>query len=224
MRNRVMLLSLAGLLAAGVALAGCDKSEQSKEPAKPGAQAPASPTSAIPAVTPPASPVQPSVATPEASPAPTPAPATGGQKTPWSDAKVGDTLVYKMTGGMQQTWQVTKVDDKNATVKITTQMNGMDVPPTEQTYPRTVATASPTVTPSPAPGAEVKDLGAETVKIDGQDIKCKVIQSSMKVGDKTITSKAWTSDQVPGGMVKSESDAMGAMGVMMELVSFKKGG
>ncbi|MDD4892048.1 MAG: hypothetical protein PHU85_19170 [Phycisphaerae bacterium] len=158
--------------------------------------------------------------------APASQPAGAETKTLWFDAKVGDTLVYKMPNNLGQVWKVTKVDDKTATVQMVTQMNGKDLSTAEQPFPRVAAApavATPTNPPATTPAVETKQLADEVVKVGGQDLTCKVTQSVMKVGEKTITSKAWTCDKVPGGIVKSESDAMGANAVMMELVEFKKG-
>jgi hypothetical protein len=149
-------------------------------------------------------------------------PAGGMVKTLWHDAKVGDTLVYKMSAGVQQTSKVTKVGDDLVIVEVATSMSGKVISTMNNDYPRMIK-AMPVDTVESSPDVENKELAPETLKISGQDIKCKVIQTTMKFGGKTTTSKTWTSDQVPGGMVKSESDMTGANAVMLELIEFKKG-
>ncbi len=156
-------------------------------------------------------------ATPPATPTrpPTSTLAAGEQKTPWFIAEVGDTLVYRMYAGEQQTQKVTKVDEKNVTVQLITEMAGTAMSATEQTYPRTAAATGPTAEARP---------GTQT-KVGGQDFQCKVTESAIEeASGLAIHVKTWTSDQVPGGMVKIASDVTGNMVVRKELVSFKKGG
>lgn len=159
---------------------------------------------------------------PSPSPSATPAATTAPeQKSSWYSATVGDTLVYKMQNNMQQTWKVTKVDDKIVTVEMSTVLNGNPVGTSNMTQPRMVPAPKGPV--ALAPGNEMKELADEVVKVSGQDLTCKVRQVMIKVGDRVITSKSWMCDKVPGGIVKSESDALGANAVTIELTEFKKG-
>ena len=160
---------------------------------------------------------------PKVEPEPKPEPKTevGGKvKTAWADAKVGTMVKYKMMNNMTQTMEVTKVDDENVYVNMTMVMGDKEMPPDEIKMPRFVQPGA--AKPTDGPKLEIKDLGTETLDVAGQKITCKVQEIKMKVGEKTITSKTWTSDEVPGGMVKSMSDAMGSMQMMMELIEFKK--
>lgn len=71
----------------------------------------------------------------------------------------------------------------------------------------------------------VVDQGTETVTVDGVDYKTKWHSIKLKSGDTDIESKSWTSDDVPGLIVKMESKSK-TMGMSststMILVSIKK--
>jgi len=152
---------------------------------------------------------------------PTPKPAQGKVLTPWGKAKVGDWVKYKSMQAMTMTMEVVKVEATVVHVKTTVAAGGKAMPGQVQPLPRFATGGQPQGMPRPA-DAEFKDLGSETLTIAGKKIKCKVGQVKMKAGGRLITSKVWTSDDVPGGMVRTLSDAMGKMQVMQEVVAFKK--
>lgn len=154
------------------------------------------------------------------------APRTTGEKvkTAWHDAKVGDTMKYKMMGGTEMTWKVTKVTEQDVTVAQTIVAGGTEVPGTTSTYPRFAEVVAGTEKTKMPSNVTVTNLPDETLDIGGTKITCKVVETKMDANGKTITSKSWTSDQVPGGTVKRMSDMMGSMQVLQELVEFKRGG
>lgn len=185
------------------------------EPAAPAT--PATPATPEPAKTPePAAP-----ATPATPAAPEPAkPAAGDKvKTPWFDAKVGDSLKFKGMGDSTQTFEVTAVDDDNATVNITVAMPNLPGSPQQMKMPRYAPAA---VTPPPATPdvkTEIKDLGTEDITVSGKKLTCKVTQMTMTDKDnKQTVSKTWICPDVLGGTVKAEVGGQ----VMMELVEINK--
>lgn len=185
------------------------------EPAK--VEAPAAPAAPAPAKT-----EEAPKATPE--PAKTEAPKTeaaaGEQKSPWAGAKVGDMAKYKGMGGATTVYEVVANNDKETTLKVTMTMGETAMEPTEIKVP--VSASGAATGAGEAPKAEMKEVGAETVKVGDKELKCKVMESKTTMGDKTVTTKTWLSDEVPGKMVKTESDMMGNMQVVQELVDFKK--
>jgi outer membrane biosynthesis protein TonB len=233
-------LMVIAILLSGVALVACGEKDTQKA-AQPGVKPPAVPDrtpapepapvprpapvpepAPIPEPAPEPAPVPEPVPEPEPEPAPVPEPApapAGDQLTPWGKCKEGDWVKMSGMNNMSTTMELVKVGDKTVTVKSTMEMPGMAMPAQEQEYPKYVATGGMGET---AAKMVVEDLGTETLEIAGKKIECKVTQVKMEMGGKTITSKSWMSDEVPGGMVKSMSDAMGEMQVMQEVVDFKK--
>lgn len=250
MGNRLWYLMVTGLFACGLVCTGCGKDDtdaekegteaagekktcdtgEEKEPApapeekKEPAPAPEETKEPAPA---PEEMKEPAPA-PEEKKEPAPAPeekktAAGGKvATPWAAAKVGDMCTYKGVNNMKQVWKVVKVDDTHAHVEIAMEMAGQKMPARTQQFPKYSETGAPVATKS---DVAVKELGTEEVTIGGKTYNCKVTQTKMQAGGKTITTKTWTCKDVPcGGMVKNCSDAMGSMKVMMELVECKSGG
>ena len=126
---------------------------------------------------------------------------------------------YKMQNNMTMTQEVTKVTDETVTVKVTTVIpNVPAMPARTQDFPRYG---------KPVPGGEEpkpqgKKLPDQTLTVGGKQIKCEVWEVVNDEAGKKMTSRSFTSKEVPGWMVKSESDAMGKMATMMELVEFKE--
>ncbi len=191
------------------------------------------PTMPAPEPAPAPAPVTPPVPAPApapTTPAPEPAPpaATGEQKTPWDKAKVGDMMVYNLSGGMKQTYKVTAMDEKQATVQMTTVI-GEITNSTDQKFDRVVKTAAAEQVVMPEGiKTETKDLGAETIKVGDQELKCKVTQTTttmtLPTGTTVTVGKTWMCDDVPMGVVKSQSGPTeGSMETVMELVEFKRG-
>jgi hypothetical protein len=151
-------------------------------------------------------------------PAPKPEPA-GDQLTAWGKCKVGDWFKVKMQGGMLMTYEVVKVGDKSVTVKMTTEMQGMAMPATEQEFDKFVKVVAPPAGAPPVPAME--DLGTETLEVAGKKLECKVMQTKMDVMGKSVTTKTWMCESIPSGPVKTMSDMTGSMEVAMELIDFK---
>lgn len=145
-------------------------------------------------------------------------------KTAWHVAKVGDTLKYKAMGGTMMVWKVTKVDDESVTVEQSVAVAGQTMPAQTQTHPRYAAVVEGQGQATMPANAELKKLPDETVTVAGRELTCEVRQSTISTAGRTIKSTTWTCDQVPGGLVKSETDATGSMQTSMELVEFTSGG
>ena len=145
-------------------------------------------------------------------------------KGPWADAKVGTMTKIKGMGGMFSVSEVIKVDPKSVTVKMTflgadgKAMSG--VQPQEMVYQREYI-VDPQKTKSTAE-MKRKKVGEKTMTVAGKSLKCTIFETVTELSGKKITTRSYTCQDVPGGVVLVESDAMGKMQVMSELVDFKK--
>ncbi len=102
---------------------------------------------------------------------------------PYKNVKVGDSASYKLSmkigplaldGTITQT--VSAKDDKEATLKVTSKVNGQDVPAQEQKIDLTKP-FDPAKAGNLPPGIKVTtekgDAGEETIKVGGKEYKCK---------------------------------------------------
>jgi hypothetical protein len=156
-------------------------------------------------------------------------------ENPYKKAKVGDFATYKMTtkiGGLNVegvvTQEVTAKDDKEATVKTSGKVNGMDIPATDVKIDLTKP-YDPTKANGNLPqGAEVKveklKDGTEKLKVAGKDYDTKWETYKMNVkaqGMEFATEmKVWQSKELSIPMLKMEMTAEVAgqkMEIFMEL-------
>ena len=144
------------------------------------------------------------------------------KKTAWYNARVGDTMVYKMLNNAQQTYTVVKVDDKMVTVAISVLMTGQTPSTVEVRMPRVFDRDRPRTARCRTAGRS--KMPGPRITVSGQELTCKVTETLIKAGGQTISTKSWTSNQVPGGIVKTEDYLMGKNQVGMELIEFKRGG
>ena len=74
-----------------------------------------------------------------------------------------------------------------------------------------------------APAQNPAKMGSETITVAGKSFKCKTAEVQSEANGMKTTTKTWLADEVPGGLVKSESTSTGAMTskTTMELVDFK---
>ncbi len=63
--------------------------------------------------------------------------------------------------------------------------------------------------PPPEPEGEVVETGEEELTISSRKFKCKWTQRIQNVEENQVTSKTWTSDDMPGGLVKLEMSSEG---------------
>jgi hypothetical protein len=85
----------------------------------------------------------------------------------------------------------------------------IEMQPKKQIYPAKIEKDEARKMEDPKKGdkvgdAEVLDVkqGEEEIKVGDKEIKCKWLQTKSKQGDQTTTTEAWTSDKVPGQVVK----------------------
>ncbi len=150
----------------------------------------------------------------------------------WKQFKAGATVtiehISKAAGNETKivtTTTLKELTDKKAVVSSQTMMSvaGKEVkqPAQDREIPATFD--KPTIPEGEKkPDIETKE-GTETLTVDGQEIACKWVKSTVKTDDNTSVTKVWNSDAVPGGLVKMESSTDGAMKVetKMMVTSFK---
>jgi hypothetical protein len=65
-------------------------------------------------------------------------------------------------------------------------------------------------------GAEIIDVGEEEIKVGDKKLKCKWTEMKIKQEDTTTTTKVWTSDEIPGQVVKTVTSMDGTMKMKSE--------
>ena len=145
--------------------------------------------------------------------------------TMWAKFKPGSSATISAVSDMagQTTKSETKttlksVSDDKVVLEMATSMdmggNKMEMPPQSMDIPKMVdvpADAKPTPTD---PGKDVKTdakTAEESVTVKAGTFKAKMTETKMDQGGSKMTSKAWTSDEVPGGVVKMEVVGEGEM-------------
>ena len=224
-------VTMTTLLAAGMLLGGCESDEPPAEapttpapvadgegsaPASPPLQRPPEAKSELtngsdPQSPPPLTPPAPPELTAPTTPTPT-------IKTPWADVQVGTTVKMKNLGGMMMTMEVIKLDAQNATIRTTVHARGGEPITNEMTMPRY---APPGGIPADT-RKRGRSLGKRTIDVAGQPLACDVWETVATMGDKTITTRTYTNKGVPGWTVKIESDAIGQMQTISEVVEYSK--
>jgi hypothetical protein len=137
---------------------------------------------------------------------------------PYKNVKVGDFATYKLTVKVGQfningisTQTITAKTDKEATVKVVSSVNGMDLPTQTQTVDLTKPYDPSKVGGLPqgveATVAKDKD-GKEKVKVNGMEYDAVWTTYNVKAkaggGDVDAKIKVWMSKDVPMGVVKME--------------------
>lgn len=158
----------------------------------------------------------------------------------WSAHKVGTLIKVQMTtvtsaGETEMTSKVTmtttlkELTADKAVIEIVTEMdvNGqkMTMPAQKQEIPAKVAKS--TTQPTSAPGVTTtkKGEGDEEITVAGAKYKAHWVEYQMTGETMEATSKTWTTDKVPGGLLKSKTETTKPMKskTSMELVEFKPG-
>jgi hypothetical protein len=158
--------------------------------------------------------------------------------TQWAKYKPGTCTTVAMTsdaGG-----QSSKMETKSTLAEVTPDkvvidvVTSMEAGGQKMDMPAQKMEIKKAMDATPAPDAETqKQIDAakansktsdETVTVAGGTFKAKLTESSMEANGMKTTSKVWTSDEVPGGMVKMEATTDGAMKstTKSELKSFDK--
>jgi hypothetical protein len=157
--------------------------------------------------------------------------------TYWAKYKVGASATLKTTTSSAMfssegtmTMKLVEVTAEKIVLEITakSKVGGMeiDIPPMKQEHLKTVELpkgVTKEVFTSGKPAGTTKE-GTETLKVGGQEVKTKWYEYEVKAGGADVKSKMWTSDDVPGMLVKTESKIGGPMPTdsKMELIEFKK--
>lgn len=146
----------------------------------------------------------------------------------WAQFKPGSFAEVKMESTVMgtKTKAVTITTLKQLTVekavvevKMTSEAMGqkMEMPPSTQDIPAKIEKQDlPDLEPKKGKqpdGTEVLEVkkGKEEVKIDDKKIATEWLESKVKTGDSTITSKVWTSEEIPGHIVKMTTKVDGQM-------------
>jgi hypothetical protein len=140
---------------------------------------------------------------------------------PYKNVKVGDFATYKMKVAVgplsldgTTTQTITAKTDKEAKVKVTASVNGMEAPAQEQTVDLTKPYDPTKVGQLPA-GTEATvekgKSGTEKIKAAGKEYDCTWTSYKVKAKangmDIDADVKVWTAKDVPMGMVKMEMTA-----------------
>jgi hypothetical protein len=155
----------------------------------------------------------------------------------WSKHEKGTSVTLKTTSGGGMTSEVTVTttlveagaDKLVIETSVVSKVNGMEIkaPGTPRDVTKTIelpeGVKKEDLTREKPPGTY--EEGTETLKIAGTEVKAKWYKYKAEVAGTTIDAKMWTSDAVPGGVVKAEVTTT-AGGVTTttktELVEFKK--
>ncbi|HNV70167.1 MAG TPA: hypothetical protein PKO06_10750, partial [Candidatus Ozemobacteraceae bacterium] len=80
--------------------------------------------------------------------------------------------------------------------------NKMEMPKTRMEHLAKVTVEATAASAAAPVNADTKQ-GEEEVDVAGAKIKCKTVETNITQGESVITSKIWSSDDVPGTLVKS---------------------
>jgi hypothetical protein len=142
-------------------------------------------------------------------------------ETPWADAEPGWMVKTRGPNDVMITQEVVEVTDEEVTIKVTTEMPGMPQPVVNKvTQPRRQRIAAGSRRASPTTG---KEIGTEMVTVGDETLEATVYESTMTAPDgQEVTTISYLVEEVPGGVVKVESDASGEMRIVTEVVEYNK--
>jgi hypothetical protein len=157
--------------------------------------------------------------------------------TTWSKFKKGTSITLKTTSAFNN--MTTEITSTTTLVEVgadklvvetssVTKFNNMEIkaPPAKRDVMKTITlpkgVKKEDLTAKKPPGTF--EEGTETVKVGGTEVKTKWFKFKAEMDGTKTEAKMWTSDDVPGSMVKMESTTTGkvATTLKMELVEFKK--
>jgi hypothetical protein len=160
-----------------------------------------------------------------------------GEFTSWSKFKPGTSITTRMTtstAGMtnEVTTTITLVEVGTDKVVLetsgVTKAMGMEfkLPAAKRDVSKTIPLPKGVKKPA-APGTKPEaayEEGMETLKVGGTEVKAKWYKVKSETGGLKSDAKVWTSDDVPGTMVKMEATTTGlATGeTKLEVLEFKK--
>jgi hypothetical protein len=151
------------------------------------------------------------------------------KKHPWAGFKPGSFCRTKTTskatiqGTDPMTTETTMsttlvaIDEENATVRIEMEAAGTKLPGSEVKIPLKSDPAG-----MPQPNFEVTDTGTEVIRIGDRPITCDWKEVVTQVSGNTVTTRMWTSQDVPGFNVKMVSSMAGnvQLETVMELIDY----
>jgi hypothetical protein len=148
------------------------------------------------------------------------------KRNPGSSAMLkGKTVAMGHTMDMEMTQKLIEVTPEEVVIEASTVMtmlgNKLPAQTMKQNIPAKVE-KDPSAEDPTQPKVEWKE-GEEKVEVMGKSFTCKVYESSMKQGNSTMVAKVWSTEEVPGGMVKMQATVDGDMKseTTMELVSYE---
>ena len=141
--------------------------------------------------------------------------------TQWSKHKPGTSVTMSMVSEVagQKSETVTKTTLKSvadAELVLETTMTMMiadqkiEQPPMERKVPKMLPKVEVPKETSTDPKPKIEE-GQEELEIAGKKLKCKRMKTTTEVAGSTMVSTMWTTDDVPGGLVKMETSMSGAM-------------
>ncbi len=146
--------------------------------------------------------------------------------TEWASAREGDVLTYRLGDGATMIYEVKRVDDDYAYVDVRRAGDeGAADRGAERRMPRTVTSADTLrsrLAPSTKGEVQQESLGTETVTLSGRSYSCRVTRATLDLGDRTLTTRTWECDDVPGGVVKRTVETNGETRVQQELIAFER--
>ncbi|MBF0544207.1 MAG: hypothetical protein HQM08_07230 [Candidatus Riflebacteria bacterium] len=130
----------------------------------------------------------------------------------WAKFKIGTSVKYKQesdVAGNKTESDIVYTLAELTPEKVVVEMSGsmavmgkpVDMPKTKMEYLAKVDK----VAPATAEAAKPKESDEE-LSIAGGKYKCHVVETEVKVGEGSVVSKIWSSDDVPGSMVKTLSN------------------
>lgn len=154
----------------------------------------------------------------------------------WAAFKSGTSIVMSMTSEFNGTKSASKIGTKLLEVgadkivlevETATVVNGMEFkgPPTKREVTKTIEipkVEGAQATPKPGVKPEgTTEEGTETVKIGDVEVKTKWTKYKSKTPAGEVEGQTWMSDEIPGGMFKSETKTATITSKMV-IVEFKK--
>jgi len=152
--------------------------------------------------------------------------------SPWGSFKVGSYVTYKTTVSAQVMGHSTDTSTqvKQTLAELTADKAVLDIETTVMGNTTKTRTEMPLTGSAPAGGAASASVpnasastGSDTVTVAGKSLDCKTYEAETDVSGSKVKTKSWTSDQVPGFLVKSVATSTGTMNstTTMEVVDFK---
>ena len=148
----------------------------------------------------------------------------------WSSFEVGASATLTMTtgpagGGMEMTMTHTlkSLDADNAVVTTVVTMVVNDQKIEQPPQDRTVVARVAEHTPPEGQDAPQIEESEESVTVPAGTFDCKKVTTTMTVNGATMVTSVWSTDQVPGGVVKMVTTSNGQQVSSMELIETSAG-